>query len=603
MAYCKTIQHQIKTEQHIVDALNYITNPAKSFQVTYITQAIITQDIDTHRIARNYILTRKINNKENGILAHHLVQSFSKDDNITPELAHQIGKELIEKCLSDFQVTLATHIDGACLHNHIIINSVSPVDGRKFAGNKSTLNNIRQTSDDICLNHNLDIITKGTQSKYLGLDNGTLQAAKRGNSWKVQLVKDLDEAFEKCKNKNDFIEFFTSKDYEVKFTNKNITFKKKGFDKSIRADTLAKQFGNKYCKASIENKLNIKSNSPPQKKSSVNSEKSKISYQRMKLNQFAVAEWKRQEKIASKNFKSYNYERHFPKISFSTNPLKFTLKLICCIFKNYNNKQVANYRQIKAHKYKVKSYCNYEKQKQFVSNISFNKLINSAGKTAQLKLYSWQIAKLLDNNILFASKVDLTTGTALVTIKDFDITRVAKALNVSEEDLKSQSETINNRRVAYNIKSKDEKTEYLVVTQELCHKLSPYSFDIAKHPRKDGKVTLAFSSNDKNKIFTVLFPERKETNTDSFYLRNVKINRELKEYAQENNIKLNYKIVVNSQYAKLKSCNIKFAVFKQKDGKYNIVFLEKDKQEINKLIGGNKKTSQPAERKKFSPKL
>ena len=53
-----------------------------------------------------------------------------------------------------------------------------------------------------------------------------------------------------------------------------------------------------------------------------------------------------------------------------------------------------------------------------------------------------------------------------------------------------------------------------------------------------------------------------------------------------------YKIVVNSQYAKLKSCNIKFAVFKQKDGRYNIVFLETDKKAINKLIGGDKKTTE-----------
>lgn len=599
MAYCKTIQKQIKTEQHIIDALNYITNPAKASQISYITQTVLYDNATVQRIASEYRITRYEKKKADGILAHHLVQSFSNDDKITPELAHQIGQELINKCLSNYQVTLATHTDGACLHNHIIINSVSPVNGKKFAGNKTTLQNIRKTSDDICLKYNLDIITEGSQSKYNGLDNETLQTAKKGISWKIQLVKDLDNAFENCNNKNDFIEFFKRKDYEVKFTNKNITFQKKGVNKGIRADTLAKQFGNKYCKASIEHRLNI---TPTPKKK--NKTETKVNFQKMKLNQFAVKEWKEQSKIQYKKYTPYNYSKHFPRLSFNTNPAKSTLRLICCIFKNYRKKRIANYRIVDKQKYKVKSYSDFNNKKQFVSNVSYNKLINSAGQSAQLKLYSWQLAKLLDNNILFASKVDLLTGTALVTIKKFDIDRVAEVLSVSAEQLKSQSNTINNRRVAYNIKKQPEdKTEYLVISKELSEKLNSFSFDIAKYPRSDGKINIAFSSKDKTKILTILYPERKETNKDSFYLRNVKVNKELKEIAEKKGLKLNYKIVVNSQYSKLKNCNIKFAVFKQKDGKYNIVFLETDKQEINKILGSGKQI--PPEKKGgvIKPKL
>lgn len=589
MAYCKTIQKQIKSEQYMIDALEYITNPAKASHISYITQSIVCKDTDPQRIASEYKITRTLANKQKGILAHHLIQSFSKDDNLTPELAHQIGIELINRCLSDYQVTLATHIDGNCLHNHIMINSVSPVTQKKFAGNQTTLKHIRQTSDDICLCHNLDIVTPGFQSKYSGLDNETMQAAKKGKSWKVQLVKDLDEAFINCNNKNDFVKFFNKKNYEVKFTAKNITFKKSGYDKSIRADTLAKQFGNKYSKASIENKLNINIEKIGNKVSVA--QKSKYN-QRIKLNQFAVNEWKKQERIQAQKYKPYNYNS-FSKVLFSKNPTRFTLLLIFCLFRNCKKKQVANYKTLKKQKYKIKSYSDFEKKKQLVGNISFNRLVNSAGKTAEVKLYNWQIAKLLDNNILFAAKIDLLTGTALVTVKDFDLNRVANVLNISEETLKGQSKTINNRRVIYKINKQPKDTiEYLVISKELCDKLNSFSLDIAKYPRKDGKINIGFSSQDKDKILTVLFPERKESKKDSFYLRNVKINRELKEYSKRNGIKLSYKIVVNSQYAKLKSCNIKFAVFKQKDGRYNIVFLETDKKAINKLIGGDKKTTE-----------
>lgn len=593
MAYCKTIQKQIKTETHIVDALNYVIG--KASKVTYINENILfTENLTPQRIQSFYRTTREEAEKYDGILAHHLIQSFSSTDNIDVETAHNIGKELIERCLSYYQVTLATHNDGACIHNHLIINSVSPVDGKKFRGNQNTIKKIRQTSDDICLKYNLDIITQGTQSKYKGLDNETLQTAKQGKSWKIQLVKDLDESFEKCSTKTEFIEFFKSKNYEIKFTEKNITFKKNGFDKGIRADTLAKQFGTKYGKASIEFRMNI---SAPERKQSHSvkrtSTKVNVSKQVMKLNRFAVEDWKREQQIHREKYRPYNYSKKFPRVSFSKNPMRFTLSLIRCFFSSHKKKRVANLRIVNKQTYRINTHTNYEKQKQIVSNVNYYRLIES-GNTAQIKLYSWQIAKLLDNNILFSSKIDLTSGTALVTVKEFDLDKIANILNISEEQLQNQKEVIHNRRVTYNIKKQpEEKIEYLVIDKEFSEKLTPFSLDIAKYPREDGKINIAFSSKDKDKILSILYPERKENNNDSFYLRNVKINRELKEYAEENNIKLNYKIVVNSQYAKLKSCNIKYAVFKQKDGRYNIVFLETDKSAINKLITVPKKPKPP----------
>ena len=84
-----------------------------------------------------------------------------------------------------------------------------------------------------------------------------MQCAKKGTSWKVQLVKDLDSAFDNCKTKNDFIDFMKNKNYAIKWTEKNITFQKDGVNKGIRADTLAKQFGAKYSKSSIEYKLSL----------------------------------------------------------------------------------------------------------------------------------------------------------------------------------------------------------------------------------------------------------------------------------------------------------------------------------------------------------
>lgn len=607
MAYCKTIQRTITSEKYLFESLSYITSPQKVSEVSFVTENVIIPNNDVLSIENAYRRTRNIENKNTGILAHHFVQSFADYDNVTPKLAHQIGLEFIKNNLSKYQVTLATHIDGSHIHNHYLINSVSPVDGMKFKGNKTTLKALRQSSDDLCVKYGLSILEKGTESKYKGLDNETLQCAKKGTSWKVQLVKDLDSAFDNCHTKNEFVSFMKNHNYEIKWTEKNITLKKNGVDKGIRVDTLAKQFGNKYSKAGIEYKLNITPTRKHEKEKEYNKiEISKFEYNRLQLNKFAVSEWKRQEKINQKNIMPYSYSPKFTKVLYAKNPLDFTIRLICCMFMSLRKKQCVRYSKNEYHTtYKVKSYSDIKNKKQFVSNVNYNTLINSPGNTVQLKMYSWQIAKLLDNNILFSSKVDLTSGTALITVKEFDVKRISNILNIPHKELQVQSNLINNRRVKYQIAKDNGKTEYLVITKELLNKLEQYKNVeySSKFRPSDNKYLISFNSKYKNQILSILFPNRKEQNRDSFYLKNVKLNKQLKEKAQATNQKVCYKIVVNSQYKKLKNTDINFAVFVQKDGKYNIVYLENDKQKVNKILGGDKKTNNPTNREKNNLKL
>lgn len=606
MAYCKTVAKAIKSETYLYEALSYVTNPEKVSQVSFVTENIVIPDNDVLSIETAYRRTRNIENKNTGILAHHFVQSFDNYDNVTPELAHHIGLEFIKNNLSKYQVTLATHIDGNHIHNHFIINSVSPVDGLKFKGNKTTIRALRQASDDLCIKYNLSIIEKGKHSKYDILDNETLQCAKKGTSWKVQLVKDLDEVFENCKTKNDFIDFMENKNYEIKWSEKNITFQKDGINKGIRADTLAKQFGTKYSKASIEYKLNIITKQKQENKIENNQNKiSSFEYKRYQLNKFAVSEWRRQEKINQKNTIPYAYEQKFNKVLYAKSPLDFTIRLICYMFMQRKKKQCVRYRNDYKDTYKVKSYSDVKNKKQYVSNINYNTLINSAGNTVQLKMYSWQIAKLLDNNVLFSSKVDLSTGTALITVKDFDVERISKILNIPYETLQTQSNQINNRKVKYHIAKDKGKTEYLVIPKELFDNLNQYkNIEFSYRFRhKDKKYLISFDSKNKHQILSILFPNRNEQNKDSFYIKNVKLNKQLKEIAKDTNQKVCYKIVVNSQYKKLRNTDINFAVFIQKDGKYNIVYLECDRQKINKVLGGDKKINTPTNREKNNLKL
>ena len=587
MAIVKTISPKIKTQTHLSEALSYIAQDEKASDVFYYR--CIHQN-NVSKIAKEFENNRIAVNQNKGIIASHICQSFSPDDNVTPELAHKIGKDLINKCFPDFQVVLATHSDREHIHNHFIINSASLLDGKKFYENKSTLNQIRKVSDELCYKNDLSVIEKDNVTKYSPLDQSTLNAAKQGRSWKFNLVKDLDGALQNCKNKNEFINYFQTRNYEIKFTNKNITFKKKGEKKGIRADTLAKQFGQKYSKNNIENKLNIEnsdninSDKEEQKKTDYdNKEKFQIPNYDY-YNQVAARNWKRYEKRFGKRVIIRNKQFSNPNI-FSKNPLIFTLRLIRYILnrtqKPKQKRIVKNY----SNAFRNRSFVDYKNGKRIVGNIPYRTIVDTLGEAVQIKLYSWQITKLLNNRVLLSSKIDLKTGTAIVTLKKTDLKRVEAVLNVPFGSFESQAKLIENRKIMSELKRKNPKLSYLLVTPEQAESLKEHCVLFASYKKGD-KINIAFSPEDKERVLNVLYPNRedKKVNKETFFKRNTVINRKLKEKSAETGEKLCYKIVLSNQYKLLRNTTLEFAVFRTDQGKYNVVFLESQKAAIEKAL-------------------
>lgn len=586
MAYLKTKSPSIKCPQAVVEAIAYITKKEKTRPelITYLGCSRSKPEI----LAREFELTRKIYEKNDNILSHHLILSYPPRDTISYEKAHQLAQELAEKCLSQYQVVIATHIDGKNVHTHFLINSVSPLDGKKFYSNKRTINMLRRASDEICYKNNLEVLEVKT-SKYKRLDDATYRLALQGKSWKFNLVNDLDKALQECKNKDEFINFFKSKDYEIKYTDTTITFKKIGEKKSIRADTLSKQFGKKYSKYNIDQVLG----QPTEEKNKYDVGKSKNTNSLPNIDYFkeqAKKEWKRYEKKYSKTIKIKN-SKYFNKVLFSKNPFQFTLNLIIYIFSIATHKSIHRNVLNKKIVYRVKQFTDYEKLKKTISNVPYKLLTNTVGNTAQIKLYAWQISHLLNNEILCHSKIDLKTGIAIVTLKEHDLERVAQILGI--EDVNSiiqQSDTIKNRKVYYKLKSENKSLEYLIVDSSQIKELEIRCVEFAKFKKEDDKYNIAFSEKEKNKILNILYPNKTmQPNNPTFMQRNAVINKRLKQISEETGEKLCYRIIVSSQYQALRDSDIDYAVFRQKDGKYNVVFLEHNRESINKAINVSKK--------------
>ena len=103
-------------------------------------------------------LTKKSYHKEDKTKGYHIIQSF-KGNEVKPEKANQIGKELAENLWGDkYQVLVCTHINKDNVHNHIILNSVSFIDGKKYHNGNTEIALLREESDRLCTKYGLSII-------------------------------------------------------------------------------------------------------------------------------------------------------------------------------------------------------------------------------------------------------------------------------------------------------------------------------------------------------------------------------------------------------------------------------------------------------------
>ena len=124
MAVVEPIRKPIKAHQYVHDSISYILSPEnkhgeeKCFKATCLN--CVNNGVEL--LSKDFFETRRAFGKVYDILAHHYVQSFSPNENITPELAHKIGVELAESVAPGFQVVVATHVDRDHIHNHVLIN-------------------------------------------------------------------------------------------------------------------------------------------------------------------------------------------------------------------------------------------------------------------------------------------------------------------------------------------------------------------------------------------------------------------------------------------------------------------------------------------------
>ena len=138
-----------------------------------------------------------------------------------------MGLELAQREFPDFEVLVATHVDTAHPHNHLVVNSVSFQDGRKLHQSAADLQAHRLASDEICIAHGLEILPppqRRVGQKRMGTRE--YRSAAKGQSWKFRLMNAIGQCMQYAASKGEFISLMESEGYQVRWTDgrKNITY-------------------------------------------------------------------------------------------------------------------------------------------------------------------------------------------------------------------------------------------------------------------------------------------------------------------------------------------------------------------------------------------
>ena len=212
----KTDEHSFSEEQmrDLYNALHYVEDADKTFDATEKRLLVSGVNCIPENAKQEMTDTKKRFGKEGGILAHHAYQSF-KPGEVTPKLAHKIGVETAKKMWGDrFEVIVATHMGSHAIHNHILINSVSFVDGKKYNGNKENYKRFREVSDALCREYELSVI-ENPQGKRVPYN--VYKAQQNGEVTKNDVIKkDIDLAISVSGNMSYFAKVMRTLGYEFR---------------------------------------------------------------------------------------------------------------------------------------------------------------------------------------------------------------------------------------------------------------------------------------------------------------------------------------------------------------------------------------------------
>ena len=172
-----------------------------------------------------FLSTKLLHHKDGGVMFYHMVQSFPKGADVDPRTAHEAACRLagyFEGC----EVLACTHTDREHIHSHCIINSVNFETGKKVHMADEQIQELRVRNDQICEELGLPKFQRDEQKRSRGMSNAEYYTADRGESWKFELMRVIDECMRYAASREDFLALLRAEGYGATWTDnrKSITY-------------------------------------------------------------------------------------------------------------------------------------------------------------------------------------------------------------------------------------------------------------------------------------------------------------------------------------------------------------------------------------------
>ena len=173
----------------------------------------------------DFLNTKLLYHKDSGVMFYHMVQSFPKGAAVDPRQAHEAARRLAEY-FDGCEVLVCTHVDREHIHSHCIINSVNFETGKKVHMADEQIQELCVRNDQICEELGLPKFQRDEQKCSRGMSNAEYYTADRGESWKFELMRVIDECMRCAGNREEFLILLRSEGYDAAWTDsrKNITY-------------------------------------------------------------------------------------------------------------------------------------------------------------------------------------------------------------------------------------------------------------------------------------------------------------------------------------------------------------------------------------------
>lgn len=280
MVYTK--HKTVQSGKHLKDGIKYIINDTKTSLDHYVDSEfnfplkeiengeLVSQLVSGHMVmdlenaGSEFLQIKQLANLQKGrkidhhlerkdmVLAHHVIQSFSPDDNLSPEEIHEIGrKTALELTGGEHAFVVATHTDKDHIHNHIYINSTNEVTLNQFRWQKGTKRKLENISDRLADIAGAKIIDKQPQS----FNHKDYLVYQKQNIFKNEIKSRLEHLLKYSTSVEDFKEKAKALNVAVDFSGKYVKYKllDKEQKRNTRDSTLSKK--GRYSFESISKRL------------------------------------------------------------------------------------------------------------------------------------------------------------------------------------------------------------------------------------------------------------------------------------------------------------------------------------------------------------